>query len=94
MNAKIRGHSARVLIDSEYLGNFLSLAFKEKYQIPYRNKSRGYTLYTFDNQSVKGNNERITEETVSLRVQVGTHVEEMVFDITKTSTYNMVFGLL
>jgi hypothetical protein len=49
MNAKIRGHSARVLIDSEYLGNFLSLAFKEKYQIPYRNKSRGYTLYTFDN---------------------------------------------
>jgi hypothetical protein len=51
-------------------------------------------LYAFDNQPVRGNDGRVTKETVPLRVQVGTHVEEMVFDITKTSTYNAVFGLL
>jgi hypothetical protein len=94
VNVKIRGYWARVLIDSGCLGNFLSPVFREKCQIPYKNKIRGYTLYAFDNQPVRGNDGRVTEETVPLRVQVGTHVEEMTFDITKTSTYDAVFGLL
>jgi hypothetical protein len=34
------------------------------------------------------------KEIISLRVQVGTYVEKIIFDITKISTYNAVFGLL
>jgi hypothetical protein len=73
---------------------FLFLVFKEKYQISYKNKSRGYTLYVFNNQPVRGNDGRVTKETVFLRVQVGTYIEKIIFDIIKTSTYDAVFGLL
>jgi hypothetical protein len=51
-------------------------------------------LYAFDNQPVRGNDERVTKETVPVRVQIGTYIEEIIFDITRTSTYDAVFKLL
>jgi len=71
----------------------MSPEFKEKCRVPFQNKARGYTLYAFDNQPVRGNNGRVTEETIPVKVQIGTHMEEVIFDITKTSIYDAVFEL-
>lgn len=93
VSAKINGHTARILIDSGCLGNFLSPAFAERARIPRRRKRRSYTLWTFDDQPTRDNGGKVTEETTPLEVEVQNHRETISFDITKTSTYDATFGL-
>jgi hypothetical protein len=48
VTAKIRGIKARILIDSECLGNFVSSDFVEKAQFHIQTKKYQYTLYEID----------------------------------------------
>jgi hypothetical protein len=48
ITAKIRDIKARILIDSEYLSNFVSLNFVKKAQFYTQAKEYQYTLYKID----------------------------------------------
>jgi hypothetical protein len=49
MTAKIRDIKVRILIDSEYLSNFISPDFVKKTQLHTQAKGYQYTLYEIDN---------------------------------------------
>jgi hypothetical protein len=49
ITAKIRGIKARILIDSGYLGNFISPDFVKKAQFYTQAKEYKYILYKIDN---------------------------------------------
>jgi hypothetical protein len=48
VTAKIRGIKIRILIDSGYLGNFVSFNFVKKAQLHTQAKEYQYTLYEID----------------------------------------------
>jgi hypothetical protein len=51
----------------------VSPAFLKKAKIPQKTKQNLYSLYTFDNQPILINKEKIDKETESILVTVGTH---------------------
>jgi RNase H-like domain found in reverse transcriptase/Reverse transcriptase (RNA-dependent DNA polymerase)/Integrase zinc binding domain/Chromo (CHRromatin Organisation MOdifier) domain len=87
------GKKARILIDTGCLGNFISPEFVRRHSLHYTKKKRSYTLVAFDDQPVDSNGGKVTHETLPYKVSVGPHDEEVIFDITVTSSYDAVFGL-
>jgi hypothetical protein len=85
---------ARVFINSGCQDNYVSLAFLRKAKLPLKIKQNPYGLYTFDNQSMLANKERIDKETGLISVNVRIHQEMLNLDVTETFTYNITFGLL
>jgi hypothetical protein len=72
----------------------VSPAFFRKVKIPQKIKQNPYSFYTFDNQLMLVNKERIDKETRLISVNVGTYQEMLNLDIIETSIYNVTFGLL
>ena len=85
--------SARVFINSDCQGNYVSPVFLRKTKLPLKTKQNLYNLYTFDNQPILANKEKIDKETRPIPVNVGTYQEMLNLDVTETSTYNATFGL-
>jgi hypothetical protein len=71
----------------------MSPAFLKKAKIPQKTKQNPYSLYTFDNQPILANKEKIDKKTRPIPVTVGTYQEMLNLDMTETSTYNATFGL-
>jgi hypothetical protein len=86
--------SARVFINSGCQSNYVSPAFLRKAKIPQKIKQNLYGLYTFDNQPMLANKRRIDKETKLIPVNVGTYQEMLNLNVTETSIYNVIFGLL
>jgi hypothetical protein len=72
----------------------VSPAFFKKAKIPQKTKQNPYGLYIFDNQLILANKKKIDKKTRLIPVTVGTHQKMLNLDMTKTSTYNTIFGLL
>jgi hypothetical protein len=73
VTAKIRDTRTRILIDSEYLGNFISPDFVKKAQLHTQAKEYQYTLYEIDNQPIAENGEMITKKTTPISVNIQKH---------------------
>ena len=71
----------------------MSLTFFRKVKIPQKTKQNLYCFYTFDNQPILANKERIDKETGPIPVNVGIYQEMLNLDMTKTFTYNITLGL-
>jgi hypothetical protein len=71
VNAIIGEMTVRVFINLGCQGNYMSPAFFRKTKIPQKIKQNFYGLYTFDNQSMLANKERIDKETGPISVNVG-----------------------
>jgi hypothetical protein len=71
----------------------MSPAFLRKARIPQKTKQNSYGLYTFDNQPILANKERIDKKTNPILVTVGTYQKMLNLNVTETSTYNATFGL-
>jgi hypothetical protein len=72
----------------------VSLAFLKKAKIPQKIKQNPYSLYTFDNQPMLANKEKIDKKIRPIPVTVETHQKMLNLDMTKTSTYDAIFRLL
>jgi hypothetical protein len=72
----------------------MSPAFFRKTKIPQKIKQNPYDLYIFDNQPILTNKERIDKETGPILVNIGTYQKMLNLNITETSIYNAIFGLL
>jgi hypothetical protein len=94
VNVTIGGMTAKVFINLDYQGNYMSPAFFRKAKIPKRIKQNPYSLYIFDNQPILINKERIDKEIGLIPVTVGIYQEMLNLDITETSTYDTTFRLL
>jgi hypothetical protein len=86
--------SAKVFINSDCQNNYVSPAFFRKAKIPQKIKQNPYNLYTFDNQPMLANKEKIDKETGPISVNIGIYQEMLNLNITETFTYNITFGLL
>jgi hypothetical protein len=85
---------AKVFINLGYQGNYMSPTFLRKAKIPQKIKQNPYDLYTFDNQPILTNKERIDKETRPISVNVGTYQKMLNLNVTETFTYDITFGLL
>jgi hypothetical protein len=72
----------------------MSPAFLRKAKLPLKIKQNLYNLYTFDNQPMLTNKEKIDKKTGPIPVNVGIHQEMLNLDMTETFIYNITFGLL
>jgi hypothetical protein len=86
--------TAKVFINSGCQSNYMSPAFLKKTKIPQKIKQNSYGLYTFDNQPMLANKEKIDKKTGLIPVTIETYQKMLNLDITKTSIYNAIFGLL
>jgi hypothetical protein len=73
ITAKIRGAKTRILIDSGYLGNFVSPDFVKKVKLHTQAKGYQYTLYGINDQSVTENGGTITKKTIPISVNIQSH---------------------
>jgi hypothetical protein len=55
VDAIIGGRKTKILIDLRYLKNFLLLVFAQIAGFTKKKKKESYTLYTFDDKSVRRN---------------------------------------
>jgi hypothetical protein len=94
ITAKIRGTRARILIDSEYLNNFMSPDFVKKAQLHIQIKKYQYTLYKINNQPIAKNDGTVVKKIIPISVDIQRHWERVNFDITRTSIYDAVLKLL
>jgi hypothetical protein len=85
--------TAKIFIDSDCQSNYVSPTFLRKTKIPQKTKQNPYGLYTFDNQPILTNKRKIDKKTGLIPVTVETHQETLNLNMTKTSTYNVTFGL-
>jgi hypothetical protein len=72
----------------------MSPAFFKKVKIPQKTKQNFYGLYTFDNQPILANKEKIDKKIRAILVTVGTYQEILNLNVTETSIYDVIFGLL
>jgi hypothetical protein len=93
INATIKGMTAKVFINSGCQNNYISPAFLRKARIPQKTKQNPYGLYTFDNQLMLANKERIDKKTRLIPVNIGIHQEMLNLDMTEIFTYDITFGL-
>jgi hypothetical protein len=73
ITAKIRDIKARILIDSEYLNNFIFSNFVEKAQFHTQTKGYQYTLYGINDQSITENSGTIVKKTTLISVDIQGH---------------------
>jgi hypothetical protein len=85
--------TARIFINSGCQSNYISPTFLKKAKIPQKTKQNPYDLYTFDNQPILANKEKIDKKTRLIPITVGTHQEMLNLNMTETSTYDATFGL-
>jgi hypothetical protein len=69
----IKGITAKIFINLGCQSNYVSPAFFRKAKIPQKIKQNPYSLYTFDNQSILANKEKIDKEIGPISVNVGTY---------------------
>jgi hypothetical protein len=70
VTVKIRNIRARILIDFEYLGNFMSSNFIKKAQFHTQTKGYQYTLYGIDDQLMTENGGTVTKEIILISVDI------------------------
>jgi hypothetical protein len=73
VNATIGKMATRIFIDSDCQGNYISPTFFRKAKIPQKIKQNPYSLYTFDNQPMLANKEKIDKEIGPVPVNIGIH---------------------
>ena len=80
------------LVDSGADGNFISAEYVRRNKIPWKVKERPYRIVGFgDSREWFGNGE-IHMETVPLRVTTSLETRTMIFDITRTPSWDVVLG--
>jgi hypothetical protein len=71
--AKIRNTRVRILINSEYLSNFVSPNFVKKARLHTQAKEYQYILYKIDNQLVTENGGTVVKKTTLISVDIQGH---------------------
>jgi hypothetical protein len=70
ITAKIRDIRAKILIDSGYLGNFMSPDFVKKAQLYIQAKEYQYTFYEIDNQLIAENSGTIIKKIIPISIDI------------------------
>ena len=73
ITAKIRDTRAKILIDSGYLGNFVSSDFVKKARFYTQAKGYQYTLYKINNQLMAENGETVVKKITLISVNIQGH---------------------
>lgn len=79
------------LIDCGATSLFIDSQFAQKHQIPLRVKATPIELEVIDSRPIVSG--PVTHETFPLRMEIGNHIEEIVFNITTTAHSPLVLGL-
>jgi hypothetical protein len=90
--AVIGGRAIDALIDSGAQGNYISPSTIGKYGFPLQMKQRPYQLMVVDGSTIGDKGGMITRETVFLRMNIGSHSEEIMFDVVPIGKHQIILG--
>jgi hypothetical protein len=93
ITAKIRGTRVRILINSEYLNNFIFSDFIEKAQFHTQAKEYQYILYKINDQLMAENGGTVVKKIILILVDIQGHWKRVNFNIIRISTYDAVLKL-
>jgi hypothetical protein len=81
------------MIDSGATGNFMSRTLVDRKGFSTRKKNDGYDLVVIDDSPLLSEDERVSEETTPLSIATQRHHEELIFDIVRMITHDIVLGM-
>ena len=81
------------MINFDAIGNFVSSSLVNKKDLPTQKKKDAYSLMTINGDSLKGNDEMIIEETISLTMTFQQHHEELTLNIVRITSHDVVLGM-
>src|SRR5215207_5226128 len=90
--AYLQGKKIKVLFDSDATGNYISERIIRNRKILTWKKDSPYKILMFNNNENPHNNGWVTQEIQLQALQIGTHLEEISFDITNTGKYDIILG--
>jgi len=88
--AYLQGKKIKVLFDSGATGNYISEQIIRNRKIPTREKDNPYKILMFNDNENPHNDGWVTQETQQQTLQIGTHLEEISFDITNTGKHDII----
>jgi hypothetical protein len=91
-SAQYNGKKITVMLDSGATGNFISEKLVRLRKLPIRNKNEPYSISNADNGDNSYNNGWVTEETQKQPLLIGTHLEDISFDITDIGNHDIILG--
>ena len=93
IGVSIKDYRTTALVDSGAAKLFISERMVQQLGIPTRMKKRPYKITVVDGSPLPGNKEGVDEETIRIPVSIGTHHEEVAFDVIRMATHDIVLGL-
>ena len=88
--AYLQGKKIKILFDSGATGNYISERIIKNRRIPTREKDNPYKILMFNDNENPHNNGWVIQETQLQTLQIGTHLEEISFDIMNTGKHDII----
>ena len=89
----VNGHRLTAMIDSGATENFMSQKLISKTGFATQRKKDAYDLTVIDGSPLLNEDGRVDTETIPLPVAIQHHHEELIFDIVRMATHDIVLGM-
>ena len=89
----VNEHRFTTMIDSNATENFMSQNFIERKRLFTRKKNDSYDLIIIDENSLFNENEKMNTKIKSLSITIQRHHEELIFDIVRMITHDVVLKM-
>ena len=90
---RLESHRFIAMINFDATRNFVSSSLVDKKKLSTQKKKNAYSLMTIDEDSLKGNDEMIIEETIPLTMTFQQHHEELTLDVVRMISHDVVLGM-
>ena len=90
---RLKSHRFTTMINFDATRNFVSSSLVNKKDLSTRKKKDAYSLMTIDGDPLKGNDEMIIEEIISLTMTFQQHHEELTLNIVRMTSHDIVLGM-
>jgi len=81
------------MVDFGATSNFMAKALVKREEYSTQKKPNAYNLVVVDGNPLPNKNERVNKETKSLSIAIQQHHEELIFNIVKIITHDIVLGM-
>jgi transposase InsO family protein len=92
LDVQVQGHRMRALLDSGAMGNYISPAVVNHYQLPWHQKVEPYRLCNIEGDAFDYNGGKVDTETDHLNMSIQGHHEQVIFDVMNLSDYDLILG--
>jgi len=92
-SVKVNGRRFIAMVDSGATGNFMVRALVKKEGYSTQKKPDAYNLVIVDGNPLPDENERVNKEIKPLSIAIQQHHEELIFNIVRITTHDIVLRM-